>query len=195
MVNLLKKIGIVLIVVISIFVILSNFIDETRDSKIRERYNILKFVVDTKVSLGIDKERICVFFEHLDSIEHVFAAVYDEELNCLTNRHPDVYPDKIIKFDPLEHDDIVKHMKEYNSGEFECDFKVISDKNKNQVLFTLVYFTKVHLEDSHILCVISTPYVNEKVKFEKEYLQIILISFILIITIIGVILTVSLVKQ
>ena len=192
--SLFKKISVILLVVISIFLILNNFIDKSKDFKIQERYNILKFVVDAKIIVNSNKENICTFFEHIDSIEHVFAAVYDENLNCLTNRHPDLYPAKTIMFDPLEHEHVVKHMQEHESGELECNFKV-TEKGKDQLLFTLVYFTKVHFEDSYVTCVISTPYVHENVKMGGDYLRVFLLSLVLIVTIVGIILTFSLVKQ
>jgi len=193
--TLIKKIGIILFVVVSTFVILNNFIEKSKEFKIQERYKILKYVVNAKIIVDGTKENICTFFEHIDSIEHVFAAVYDENLNCLTSRHPDIYPNKTIMFDPLEHDHIVKHIREHETGELECKFKVITAKGKTQTLFTLVYYTKAHFEDSYIICVISTPYVHETVRMEGDYLRVFLLSLVLIISILGIILTFSLVKN
>ena len=195
MLNLIKKTSIILLVVVSTFVILSNFIEKSKDFKIEERYNVLKYVVDAKISVINDKEHICRFFEHLDTIEHVFAAVYDENFNCLTNRHPDVYPDKIIMFNPLEHEHIVNHIQENESGELECDFNVISNKNKTYSLYTLVYYIKVYFDDGYITCMISTPYVNDYVKMGDDYLRVFLITIVLMIVIVGAILTFSLVKN
>ena len=193
--TLLKKIGVILFVVVSTFIILNNFIEKSKDFKIQERYNVLKYVVDAKIAVDATKKNIYTFFEHIDSIEHVFAAVYDENLNCLTSRHPDIYPNKTIMFDPLEHDHIVKHIREHETGELECNFKVIMANGKTQTLFSLIYYTKVHFEDSYIICVISTPYVHETVKMGSDYLRVFLLSLVLIIAILGIILTFSLVKQ
>ena len=193
--KLIIKIGVILLVVVFTFVILDNFIEKSKDFKIQERYNILKYVVDAKISVVSNKEYICRFFEHIDTIEHVFAAVYDENLNCLTNRHPDVYPNKTIMFDPLEHDHIVKHIREHETGELDCTFKVVTAKGKAQSLYTQVYYTKVHFDDSYVICVISTPYVHETVKMGEDYLRVFLLSLVLIIAVLGVVLTFSLVKR
>jgi len=104
-------------------------------------------------------ERLIIYFEQLDLIYNVFAAIYDENLRILTNRYPNLTLSRTEALDPIRDVTVRERLLNEENGMLNnCKFTVIFDNGKTTHQTASLYFHKIHFSKDFVITVIAIPY-------------------------------------
>ena len=93
-----------------------------------QRFNLIMQAVEVRCYEGIaDLDSFGTFFNRLDAVYNVFAAVYSSDFALLTNRHPDIMVGRTVNFNPFDHPEILEALNNKNSDSVTVPFTVVLD--------------------------------------------------------------------
>ena len=152
-------------------------INTTKQIWMEDRYTLLREITDARCDEGVTSlPAFCKFFNNLDIVYNVFAAVYDKDLNLLTDRNPDITPGRTVYFEPLQYSEIVLVVKAAKTGTITVNFDIQLDSGKVNTYSTPVYFRWV----GDVLVMMATPYISDTIRIPNTYIIIFLVTVFLL---------------
>ena len=169
-INILKLILLAIIMVIVT-------VNTTKQVWMHDRFNLLVETADVRCDEGIISPfSFCEFFNGIDRIYNVFAAVYDWDLQLLTSRNPDVTPGRTVFFEPLKYPSVCALIKLSNKGTITVSFDVALDNGKIKTYSTPVFYRWV----GNYLVMIATPLIPDTITIPSTYIVIFLATAFLL---------------
>ena len=148
-------------------------INTTKTVWMIDRFNLFVDVVNARCNEGV---RSVEYFEALDNIYNVYAAVYDKSFNLLTNRHPDIIPKRTVFFEPLQYPEIKIAIENSQQGIINTNFEVTYVSGKRKVYTTPVFYRWV--DDA--LIIMATPFIPDTINIPNTYILIFLATAFLL---------------
>ena len=161
----------------------------TKRVMIEQRYGTLKELLDTRCveadTMAIDDweeaydyhvRRLSVYFSEMDNHHMVFSAVYDSELNLLSERNPR-FPGQ--PFNPLDYPEVVIMFNTSHMGETVVPFTYIDDKGNVQPCPLKLYFRRVpsNEKDKFVIVTIAQDTIEGDVNLPDEFWGVFVIVF------------------
>ena len=152
-------------------------INTTKQVWMQDRFQLIAETVDARCDEGISSLRaFCAYFNGIDRIYNVFAAVYDKDLRLLTARNPDVIPGRTVFFEPLIYPSVIALTRVNDKGIVVVAFDVTLDNGRARTFSTPVYYRWV--ED--YLVVMATPFIPDTINIPNTSIMIFLATAFLL---------------
>ena len=152
-------------------------INTTKQVWMHDRFQLLSETVDVRCNEGIiTLSAFCEYFNGLDRIYNVFAAVYDKDLELLTARNPDMIPGRTVYFEPFKYPAVVALTKINEKGVVAVAFDVILDNGKTKTFNTPVYYRWVE----NYLVMMATPFILDTINVPNTYIMIFIATVFLL---------------
>ena len=152
-------------------------INTTKQVWMHDRFQLFCETVDVRCDEGITfLPSFIEYFNGLDRIYNVFAAVYDRDLKLLTSRNPDVIPGRTVFFEPFEYPAVIALTKINEKGTVAVSFDVILDNGKSKTFSTPVYYRWV----DDYLVMMATPFIPDTINIPNTYIVIFLVTAFLL---------------
>ena len=169
-------IDIIKLVLLAILMVVVT-INTTKQVWMNDRFQLLVETVDVRCSEGITSlPTFCEYFNGIDRIYNVFAAVYDSDLRLMTSRNPDVIPGRTVFFEPLKYPAVIALTRINDKGIVAVSFDVILDNGKTKTFSTPVYYRWV----GDYLVMMATPFIPDTINIPNTYIVIFLATAFLL---------------
>jgi hypothetical protein len=152
-------------------------VNTTKEVWMHDRFQILVETVDVRCDEGITSlPSFCEYFNGIDRIYNVFAAVYDRDLKLLTSRNPDITPGRTVFFEPLKYPAVITLINFNENGFVSVSFDVKHDNGKVKTLKTPVYYRWVE----NYLVMMATPFIPDTIDIPRSHFYIFLATALLL---------------
>ena len=186
--------SIVIMITIFLMVMMQIIISKTKGELLEEKFRTTTEMMDIRCneveSTGEDWthryddyiKHICFYMQEIDRIPFTFGAVYDNELNLLSERTFHV----AASDDPLDvyfDEDMFSLFNSEKFGVRDIEYPVSIKNNETNMRSMRIYFRRIpQIEDNYLIACIAQPFDTSLIELPGHYMRLIYI----VIAIIGV---------
>ena len=160
----------------------------TKMDLLKQRFSTLIEMADTRCieaeslsreewlsSYGPYARHLCAYFSEMDTHKKTFSAVYDGELELLSNRHPR-FPNE--PFVPTDYPEVVSAVYSLPSARFELLFEPTVDGQKISCPM-LLYFRKIptYGESNFLVVMVAQDLLEGDAELSREFYELFFIVF------------------
>ena len=151
---------------------------------LEQRFTSVMQASEVRCDEGItDLDSFVAFYNRMDLIYNVFAAVYSSDFELLTRRHPDIMVGKTVKFEPFEHSEVIEAIAAGYSDLVIVPFTVMFDNGGHETYPTPLHFQKVDYGDTYVIAMVATPFIEDSVTLPNYYYPILYSFFITVLSV------------
>jgi len=183
---------IVILIAIILMVIMQVIEVKTKDELLEERFHITSEMLDMRCREIESKvkdwnnhyeeyiEQLCFFISEIDRIPFTFGAVYDKDLDILSERtfYVEVSDDPL---DPLCFPEVVASLKINKYGTENVLYPVVLHDGSTKYRLMRIYYRRVpQINEHYVIACIAQPFDETLIELPEHYMK-------LIYTVIGII--------